>query len=200
MNKQLTPVDITRAAVALGISTAHVRAVAAVESKGHGFLTSGEPIILFERHKMYQALRDKFGSNQADAWATSAPDLVNPKSGGYGTTDSQHGRLDRAVKIDRNSALESASWGLFQVMGYHWRALNYGSLQDFITLMYRTEGDQLDAFVRYVRLDVRMVKALQTADWATFARLYNGPSYAANQYDIKLAAAYKQALHDEAVA
>ena len=60
--------------------------------------------------------------------------------------------------------------------------------------------DQLDAFVRYVRLDARMVKALQTADWSTFARLYNGPSYAANQYDTKLAAAYKQALHDEAVA
>lgn len=33
---------------------------------------------------------------------------------------------------------------------------------------------------------------LQRKDWAGFARGYNGPGYAKNRYDIKLANAYKK--------
>ncbi len=35
-----------------------------------------------------------------------------------------------------------------------------------------------------------MKAALQAMDWAGYARIYNGPSYSANDYDTKLAAAY----------
>jgi hypothetical protein len=31
---------------------------------------------------------------------------------------------------------------------------------------------------------------LKAKDWAKFAKLYNGPNYAINKYDIKLEAAY----------
>ncbi len=34
--------------------------------------------------------------------------------------------------------------------------------------------------------------ALKNKDWGTFARLYNGPAYAQNKYDIKLAEAYQK--------
>ena len=34
-----------------------------------------------------------------------------------------------------------------------------------------------------------MLAALQSKDWKTFARLYNGPGYAQNRYDEKLAKA-----------
>ena len=37
--------------------------------------------------------------------------------------------------------------------------------------------------------------ALQKQDWATFAKLYNGPAYKKNNYDSKLANAYARYQH-----
>ncbi|MCY7315094.1 MAG: N-acetylmuramidase family protein [Rubrivivax sp.] len=37
-----------------------------------------------------------------------------------------------------------------------------------------------------------MHRALQRQDWASFARAYNGPGYAQNNYDTKIAAEYNR--------
>ena len=37
-----------------------------------------------------------------------------------------------------------------------------------------------------------MLKALKAKDWAGFAKMYNGPNYQINDYDTKLAAAYRR--------
>ena len=102
--------------------------------------------------------------------------------------------MDKAAAlIDRDCALQSASWGLFQIMGFHWKALGYAHLQDFINAMYRSEAGQLDAFVRFIKINPAIHKALKAHDWASFAKGYNGPAYKINQYDTKLAAAYAAA-------
>ena len=36
------------------------------------------------------------------------------------------------------------------------------------------------------------VAALRAKDWANFARRYNGPNYAINNYDVRLSAAYQK--------
>ncbi len=41
------------------------------------------------------------------------PELVNPSSGGYAGGVREYDRLTRAQRIHHDSALESASWGLF---------------------------------------------------------------------------------------
>jgi hypothetical protein len=53
-------------------------------------------------------------------------------------------------------------------------------------------GAHLMAFVALVAFSTRMNDALRQHDWATFARLYNGAGYAANSYDMKLAAAFRK--------
>ena len=47
----------------------------------------------------------------------------------------------------------------------------------------------LDAFVSFI-LANRLDGALRAKNWASFARGYNGPAYAQNAYDKKMAAAY----------
>jgi hypothetical protein len=37
-----------------------------------------------------------------------------------------------------------------------------------------------------------LLAALQSHDWAAFAKGYNGPGYAKNAYDVKLAEAYER--------
>lgn len=193
MDKTLSQSDYVRAAEELGVPVAAVKAVTEVESRGSGFLPDGRPLVLFERHIMFRRVRDKFGSAKAVEMSERYPSLINATPGGYGKTSEQPERMGKAAgMIDRDCALESASWGLFQIMGYHWKLLGYESLQKFVNAMYRSEGDQLDAFVRFVKANPVIHKALKAQDWQAFAAGFNGPNYRDNQYDTKLEAAFAQ--------
>lgn len=174
--------DFARAAAALGVPVAAVKAVTEVEARSSGFGATGEPVILFERHVFSRRTNGRFDRTH--------PDVSNPAPGGYGSYSDQHRRLQRAAGLDREAALESASWGLFQIMGFNHEAAGHETLQGFINAMYAGEGPQLDAFVAFVKSNPRMLAALKALNWAEFARLYNGPAYRKNKYDTKLAEAY----------
>lgn len=191
MNKKLTEAQIAAQAKALGIDVAALRAVIEVECKGSGFNANGTPVILFERHVMRQRLIANKRDIDLSLISAERPDLCSKSTGAYGLYSAQHGRLNAAAQYHRDSALESASWGIGQVMGYHWKALGYPSLQAFINAMYKDEASQLDAMCRYIQVN-NLVNALKNKDWKAFARGYNGKAYAKNSYDIKLANAYKK--------
>lgn len=167
----------------LGVEVAALKAVAHVESNGIGFLLSGQPKILFERHVFYKLTKGRF--------ALSHPDLCNRQPGGYGRSGlAQHVRLARAAQLDSKAAYESASWGAFQIMGYHWALCGYPSLDEFLQDAYSDEAGHLRMLVGFLNANTLLVRALRAKDWRAFARRYNGPAYTKNQYDTKLAAAY----------
>lgn len=189
--------DLVRAADRLGAELTAIKAVNEVESRGAGFFAPGKPAILFERHIMHRRLLLNATGEQAEAVRQQIaelvilhPQLVNPAPGGYIGGIAEHQRLARAKMIDANRALESASWGLFQIMGFHWRALGYPSVQAMVEQMQHSEAAQLDAFVRFIEADPALHRALKQRKWTDFARRYNGPAYARNLYDVKLARAY----------
>lgn len=191
---------LTAGATRLGVELAAILAVNEVESLGAGFLDNGKPQILYERHIMYRQLahprtpEDDAAALQAHAndLATSQPNLVNPRAGGYAGGTAEHQRLAHARLIDDTCALESASWGAFQIMGYHAVRLGYSSVQDFAARMAKDENEQFEAFVRFLEADPALLKALKAKKWALFAKGYNGPDYQRNLYDIKLERAYKR--------
>jgi hypothetical protein len=179
-----TPLDdtaIADAAKKLGCEVAAVRAVIDVESRG-GFLPDGRPKILFERHYFSRLTKGRFDA--------SHPGISNGKWGGYGAAGGhQYDRLNEAAALDRDAALRSASWGLFQIMGDHCKTLGYADAEAFVAAMVSGEAAQLDAFVAFVKKN-KLDDELIRHDWAGFARGYNGPAYRENRYDTKLAAAY----------
>jgi len=191
---------LTAGAARLGVELAAILAVNEVESLGAGFLDNGKPKILYERHIMYRQLarprtpEDDAAALQthADDLATTQPNLVNPRAGGYAGGTAEHQRLAHARLIDDACALESASWGAFQIMGYHAVRLGYASVQDFAARMAKDENEQFEAFVRFLEADPALLKALKAKKWAVFAKGYNGPDYQRNLYDIKLERAYKR--------
>lgn len=191
----LSDADLVRAADTLGVSLAAVRAVNEVESRGHGMLPEGKPAILFERHVFWRRL-DHHGLDAAgisEKW----PQLVNQQRGGYQGGAAEYTRLAAASQIHPAAAMESCSWGAFQIMGYHWQALGYDSVEDFVERMHASEAEHLGAFVRFIANDPALLAALKGRKWAAFAKLYNGPSYAENLYDAKLAQAYAKYAQDE---
>jgi hypothetical protein len=180
-SKKLVEQDYTNAASLLKCEIAAVKTVKEVESKGTGFLPTGEPIILFERHIFHRLTEGKYSKQ--------CPDISNIKPGGYGSISKQHNRLSKAATLDRNAALQSASWGLFQCMGFNFSVCGYKTIQSFITAMYRNEGEHLTAFCNFV-INNHLNDELQRKDWIGFARGYNGGNYRINKYDEKLAKAY----------
>lgn len=185
--------DLQQAADRLGVPLASVKAVNQVESRGEGFGANCRPVILFERHVMHERLRAHgITERTADNLAQQYPALVNRKPGGYLGGTAEHQRLAQAKQIHDEAAPESASWGLFQIMGYHWQRLGYLDAQHFADTMALSEAAHLDAFVSFIEADPALHKALKARNWKQFARIYNGPNYAKNLYDVKLARAYAQ--------
>lgn len=186
--------DLVSAAHHLDVPLAAIMAVNTVESRGSGFFDNGLPAILYERHVMYRRLKT-YGLDVSDL-RTRYPYLVNPNWGGYIGGPKEHSRLNRAKRIHDVAALESASWGAFQIMGFHWKRLGYRDVFQFVDLMHLNEGNHLDAFVRFIEADSKLHPALKNQDWATFARIYNGPAYAKNAYDVKMSEAFEQYRSD----
>lgn len=177
----LTDQDIESAAAQLGCQVAAVRAVIDVESRG-GFLPDKRPKILFERHYFHRLTNGAFSA--------AHPNISNPAWGGYGMGGTaQYDRLHKAVALNRDAALRSASWGSFQIMGDNYKIAGCANVEDFVAMMVTGAAGHLGAFVKFVKkcaLDDELVRR----DWAGFARGYNGPRYKENKYDDKLAAAF----------
>jgi hypothetical protein len=186
---RLGPADYAEAAAKLGCEPAVIQAVAEVEAANHAFLSSGSPTCLFERHLFHRLTGGRFD--------TQAPDLSNVKPGGYGSYSDQPVRVAAAVLLDREAALRATSWGMFQILGENWHACGAESLEQFVSSMYRSAQDHLRAFVGFVNSNPWLSYALRLKDWASFARHYNGPSYAAHDYDGRLARCYA-AIKEEA--
>lgn len=189
--------DIQQAAATLDCDPAALLAVIQTESRGDGFLADGSVTILFERHVMRRRMI-KHGIEPSDIGLAEHhwPDLVNRQPGGYLGGMAEHRRLNTARTIHEQSALESTSWGLFQIMGFHWQRLGFADVHTMVATLSLSEQSQLDLLVRFIQTDRGdLLSALQTHNWKAFAHGYNGPAYAKNQYDQKLAAAYKQARH-----
>lgn len=188
--KTLTNEQIKDLANKHGIEYAGLKAVVEVEASGKGFI-GDVPKILYEPHIMHRLLTKKNYITIRNNLMKAHPNLCYPRWGTYkyGAESIQHRRLEIASQFNRDTALESCSWGLGQVMGFNWKSLGYESLQAFINDMYESEAKQLEAMIRFIKVN-GLLLALKNKDWVKFARGYNGSGYAKNKYHIKLANAY----------
>lgn len=176
--------DYQSAADRLGVDVAAVKAVAEVESNGVTNWPDGRPPILFESHWFGKLTGYRFNDSNPGVSSTKwnrALYIGGPK---------EYSRLEEAKALDESAALQSASWGAFQIMGFHWHALGYESPQTFVEAM-QTAAGQLDCFVRFIEVNMPIKYALQQHDWDDFAVRYNGPG-AVDTYAPKIRAAYER--------
>ena len=165
----LADADLDAAAADLGCERAVIDAVCDVESSGGGFLADGRPKILFEAHAFHKATGGR--------WDRTNPNISSPEwdRSLYGAGGAhQYDRLAEAIGLDRDAALQSASWGRFQVMGNNYAAANFADVEGFVQAMCDRESAHLQAFIGYCRVN-GLVDALKEHDWTNFAAGYNGP-------------------------
>lgn len=190
MNRHLTDDDFVRAALELGCDEPTVRAVAEVEAAGKAFLPDDRPQILYEAHIFHRLTKGEHQSElDRNGVALSTAKWDRTLYGRAGAA--QHERLKDAAAHNWEAAHKSASWGLFQILGSNHRASGHDTIQNFVEAMHSGAGAHLDAFVSFIKTN-KLDEALRRHDWAAFARGYNGPGFAANNYDTKLADAWKK--------
>lgn len=190
---RLTDEDFTQIAELLGCEPAALKAVQQVETGGRGgFFSPGKPAILFEGHIFWTQLK-KRGSNPKD-YVKGNENILYPKweKGHYKGGIGEYDRLEQARKINREAADASASWGMFQIMGFNYAACGEESIESFVRSMCESEFKQLLLTANFIKKNSQMLQALQARDWVVFAKCYNGPAYAQNRYDVKLEVAYQK--------
>jgi len=168
--------DYETAAKELGVEKEVLMAIASQESKHASFKAVKQATILFERHKMYSLLIKK-GNTKAsvDALSKKYPSIVNEDSGGHNDMTSYE-KLKIAKSIDYDCAVQSCSWGKFQVMGFNYANL-YSSPRELEKAMNMCELQQFKYFVLYLKKTNGMVDALKNKNWERIATLYNGPNW-----------------------
>lgn len=147
-----------------------------------GFFTDGRPQILFERHVFQRLTGKRFDATN--------PDVSGDTGRPYGPSGShQYDRLSEALGLDPTAALQSASWGIGQTLGENYTEAGFASPYDLVTAMFASEDAQIIGAANEM-IHTGCAKALAVHDWKAFARIYNGPGYAQNNYDAKLASWY----------
>ena len=170
-------IDVGSLAQQVGMKPAFLMAIMKIESAGNPSAIRFEPH-LFNRK-----------TSGAKVPFTQAPG----KSFSLTSSETNRGAFDRAFAIDPDAAVRSTSWGLGQVLGGHLINL-YRSPQRGVEAFYTDPNKvSMELIVEWLRDSPSAVSAANKEDFAGFARLYNGPNYKMNNYDVKLREAYERA-------
>lgn len=169
-----------------GFCPAALLAFIEVETGGEGFdAKTGFIIIQFEpawfRKKEPYAPSGKWSLNKVDIQSKEWEAFSN------------------AFSIDKESAMESTSIGLGQIMGFHWKRLGYNSVGEMWDDAKRGIDRQIYQLVKFIQTDPDLISALESLDWDKVAYIYNGPSYkklaqkiGREPYDISMRNAYNK--------
>ena len=196
-DKFLSEQDLKDFATQYQLELAVVKAVNEVESSGKGFLLDGRPRILFEGHIFWKELK-KRGIKPEDFTSEKNKNVLYKSwtRSHYEGGKQEYDRLEKAAGISdddafHNAAYASASYGAFQIMGFHFQSLGYPNVDSFVAHLYTHEKAHLEAFGKFLKVN-QLIQHLQTKNWEAFARGYNGSAYKTNKYDTKLASAYNK--------
>lgn len=175
----------------LGCDVASIRAVLDVETSGSGFVAPEKPVILFEGHIFWKELKSR--GIDPEKYSSKYPGIVYPKwtkqyyLGGI----REYERFELASKISKDSAIESVSVGLFQILGQNYKACSCSNQFEFWDKMCESEFSQFVLGIEFIR-NQDLGKYLASHDWVRFAERYNGPLQAQNKYSDKLEKAWKK--------
>ena len=165
----LTRADYETAAAALGCEIEAVQAVVEVESGRLGaFAADGRPVILFEPHIFSRRTNRMFDASHPNVSYPTWDASKYPRA-----QEDRWNQLKAAYALDPQNAVASASYGLFQIMGFNHAACGFADPKSFVTDMAKSQPQQLKAFTAFVRAN-NLADELVRKDWEGFARGYNG--------------------------
>lgn len=179
--------DWTALARDLGTGVPELKAIKEVETGSKGAWDSSQrPCLLFEAHLFWRNL--KAAGIDPEKHRPGHPGILKSSwdRALYKGGPLEWDRLREAWGISKTAALQSASYGFPQVL-----AQNFPDPFKFVSDCYQSEAAQAKYFGEFLKVS-GILPHLRSHSWAEVARRYNGPGYAKNRYDQRLAEAYKK--------
>lgn len=163
----------------IGIPPDVMAAFVAVESSGNNLAVRFEPHVFNDS----QVATSGDGKNTVP---------YTPSAGGFSRVASETNKaaFEAAFKLHKKRAIRSTSFGSVQVLGQALLDMNSGNPDKAKAAFFgQKSGDQTiskELVVRWFKGRPAAVTAANSGDFANLARFYNGPSYAANAYDLNI--------------
>ncbi len=146
------PIDdqgFASAIAAIGVEDTALWSVLTVETSGCGFQLDRRPKILFERHI--------FSRLTQGAYDADHPDISAPTPGGYGQSGAfQYDRLAVALSLDETAALQSASWGMGQILGTNYKSAGFADVRTMVDQFVKGENEQLQGMAAFIKSNSTM--------------------------------------------
>jgi hypothetical protein len=171
-------------AAKLAAAPADLAAVLLVESRGRGFDSGGNLVTRFENHVFFRRWGDKhkdvFDQHFTFDSQTKYKGHTFRKtaSGDFATFHLNNGKelevLAFARSLDDTAALESASYGAPQIMGFNHAKIGYKDVQSMVKQFHSGIRPQLDGMIAFIRNTKLCMEGLKNRDYVKFATGYNG--------------------------
>lgn len=89
----------------------------------------------------------------------------------------QYKRLLIAYKLNQEAALQSCSWGKFQIMGFNYKVAGFASVKEFTKAMSLSDAEHMKAFLKFAKSNPTLLEGLQNKDYEKIAEGHNGGSW-----------------------
>lgn len=164
MSKKFTNQDIKELSEQYDIEEAMIKSLISVESSGTGFSNrTGKMIIQFEPKYFFKFQPDA----PRTVWYSNKIDVQSKEWDAF----------ESASKINKADAIKSTSLGLMQVMGSHYKSLEFKNPQEMFDYALISERNQLDIALRFIRSNNPLYEAVKALDFDKIAYYYNGANY-----------------------
>lgn len=101
---------------------------------------------------------------------------------------------DISLANDEELKMLSTSYGIYQIMGFHYKSFFYNSVSTMIDVWEELEPLHIKDFCLFClrHYDGKFLEALQTNNYQRIALMYNGAGYKKNNYDKDLELYHKE--------
>lgn len=199
----LTQDEIENASRELKCDPGLIYAIARQESGSSSFINLGGrmvPKVLYERHWFKRLTRTNKLS--PSPYESKYPDICGPayrrvkknKEGKlidqstyeiitsiqdtYGPEGAyQYKRLVKAYQLNPDAALQSCSWGKFQIMGFNYKTAGFATVKSFTKAMSRSDHEHFKAFLKFANGNSVLLEALRKKDFEKIAEGHNGKNW-----------------------
>ena len=135
-----------------------------VETGGLGFDSkTGKIIIQFEP----AWFRKKTPFAPSGLWSVNKVDIQSKEWEAF----------NNAFSINPDSAMQSTSIGLGQIMGFHYARLGYKTVGEMWDDAKKGLDRQIWQICKFIATDIKLQSALKAKDWDGVATIYNGSGY-----------------------
>lgn len=168
----------------IGISPSVAAGIIQVESAGEGFAPDGRILIRFEACTFQKIWGEKNREEFSNHFQCNTPNdgfrfsAAMPFTEYHGDQNKEWKVFDLARALDEDSAIQSTSLGVGQMMGFNHREVGYASAKDMFHDMSQSIKSQIDIFflqlAYFQNNGISCLNSLKSSNYVLFAACYNG--------------------------